>query len=134
MLIPDDEIRFSASRSGGPGGQNVNKVNTRVTLYFNLQETRVLSLEQKQRVRQKLASRISKEGILRVVCQRHRSQSQNRRGAMERLANLLEWALKEDTPRRKTRVPDSARRKRREEKQKRSQMKKLRSRPVIEEN
>ena len=132
ILIPDDEIRFTASRSGGPGGQNVNKVNTRVTLYFDLINTRVFSEEQKQRIRQRLATRISKQGILRVVCQRYRSQSQNRRAAIDRLVDLLELALEEERVRRKTRMPKSAKRKRSEDKSKRSQIKKLRSKPVVE--
>ena len=78
MEIADTELVFNMSRSSGPGGQNVNKVNTRVTLLFDLEGSTSLSAEQRALVRQRLPGRISKEGVLRVVSQRHRTQLANR--------------------------------------------------------
>jgi ribosome-associated protein len=128
--IPEKEIRFTASRSGGPGGQNVNKVSTRVTLFFDIIGTSALSEEEKLKIRERLPTRVSKEGILRVVCRRHRSQAKNRKAAVNRLVELLETALDEKAPRVKAKVSDSMKRRRLEEKARRSRMKQLRSKPV----
>src|SRR5262245_23694844 len=87
-------VRFEYSRSSGPGGQHVNKVETRVTLLFDLVATTDLTAEQKARVRERLAARINREGLLRVVSQRHRSREQNRQAALERFAELIEAALR----------------------------------------
>src|SRR3989304_7695325 len=83
--IREDEIVVKASRSGGPGGQNVNKVNTRVTLFFDVANCGALSDVQKRRILARLAGRVDKQGVLRVVCQKFRTQSANRLAAMERL-------------------------------------------------
>ena len=64
--IPEGELEFVASRSGGPGGQNVNKVSSRITLRFDLERTVALNPEQRRRIRAKLSSRISKDGVLQV--------------------------------------------------------------------
>ena len=74
VSIGDDELVFTASRSGGPGGQNVNKVNTRMTLLFDLAGSPSLTDVQKRRVSKRLATRIDKQGRLRVVSQKHRTQ------------------------------------------------------------
>ena len=84
VTVKADEVRYRTSRSSGPGGQNVNKVETRVTLLFDLEATRSLSDEQKRRVRRRLATRVTKDGVLRVVSQRHRTQAANRRAAEEK--------------------------------------------------
>jgi ribosome-associated protein len=120
IRIPETELRFTASRSSGPGGQNVNKVNTRVTLFFDINQTSALAEEEKLKVREFLATRVNKQGVLRVVCQRHRSQAKNRKGAIVRFAELLEDALREKAPRVKTRISASAKRRRLEEKTRRS--------------
>ena len=91
--IPEGELVFKASRSSGPGGQNVNKLNTRVTVLFDVAGSPSLSEEQKQRVRSRLAGRIGKDGILHVASQKHRSQEANRRAAVERLQQLVQEAL-----------------------------------------
>lgn len=78
LVIPDGELTFVADRSSGPGGQNVNKVNTRVTLLFDVEGSTVLSAQQRMLLRQRLSGRIGKTGILRVVSQRHRTQLANR--------------------------------------------------------
>src|SRR5690349_17172329 len=78
LTIPESELTFSASRSGGPGGQNVNKVSSRVTLTFDVMQSPSLSEEQRQRIASRLQSRINKDGVLRVISQRTRSQEMNR--------------------------------------------------------
>jgi len=123
LSIPDEELMFTASRSGGPGGQNVNKVSTRVTLRFNVKASRSLSDDQKRRVLSSLATRISGEGVLRVVSQRTRSQAVNRDAAELRFAELLRQALAPPKLRRRTAVPASKRRSRVEEKRHHSEIK-----------
>lgn len=128
ITIPESDLSFVASRSSGPGGQNVNKVATRVTLLFDLQGTSCFSPGQKERIRRKLGGRISKEGLLQVSSQQFRSQSANRKAAEGRLADLLSNALKKRTPRKKTGIPGAVRQRRLDEKARRSQLKRLRRR------
>lgn len=129
LSIPDEELRFAASRSGGPGGQNVNKLNTRVTLLFDLANTTSLDDFQKERVRQRLANRINKDGVLRVVSQAFRTQGANRQAAVDLFVRLVATALKRRRPRRKTRVPRSVVERRLQKKSIRSQIKKARQKP-----
>ena len=127
ISIPENELSFTASRSGGPGGQNVNKVSTKITLSFDVHHSAALSDDQRRRITEKLATRINNDGILQVVSQRTRSQEMNRADAMERFADLLRSAL---TPRRarfKTRLPRAAKEERLQEKKKRSVKKQGRS-------
>ena len=132
LSIPEDELHFDASRSGGPGGQNVNKVSSRVTLTFDVNASAVLSGDQKHTLMQKLAGRINKEGVLRVVSQRTRSQELNRSDATERFSELIRQAL---TPRRrrvKTRIPRAAYERRVEEKKKRALVKRGRGKKIAD--
>ena len=129
LAIPDDELRFVGSRSSGPGGQNVNKVESRVTLLFDLEASPSLSDRQKELVRTRLATRINKQGVLRVVSQRHRTRAANVKAVRERFAELLAAALRRDPPRRPTRPPAAAERRRLEEKRRRAKRKRERSRP-----
>jgi len=124
LAIPDDEVSFTASRSGGPGGQHVNKVNSRVTLTFDVQASPSLSAEQKRRLLNRLAKRISSAGILRVVARASRSQLVNRDAAEERFAELLRTALAPAKLRIKTALPATKRRSRVEEKRHHSEIKK----------
>ena len=128
VAIPEDEIEFKASRSGGPGGQNVNKVSSRVTLSFDLARSPSLSEDEKARVRRKLSTRINKEGVLHVVSQRTRSQDLNRTDAVQRFAELLAHALHVERPRIKTRTPRAVKERRLDEKKKRTAIKEARSR------
>jgi ribosome-associated protein len=128
LSIPENELSFTASRSGGPGGQNVNKVSSRVTLAFDLSASSSLSEQQKTRIRSKLAARINREGVMRVVSQRTRSQEMNREDAIVRFAGLLREALRTSPPRVKTKAPAAAAERRMDEKRKRTQIKRERSR------
>ncbi len=128
VSIPDSELSFTASRSSGPGGQNVNKVSTRITLSFDLEASPHLSAEQKALIRERLATRISKQGILSVSAQRERSQSANREAATARFVELLRTALEVDRERRPTRVPRGVDRRRLENKRRRARVKRRRSR------
>jgi len=103
--IPDlsAEFQFLTSRSSGPGGQNVNKVNSKVELRFDIQNSFLLSDDQKNILLVKLASKISSEGILSVVSQRDRSQLSNKEDAIEKLYLLISKALKPVKPRKNTR-------------------------------
>lgn len=131
-VIPENCLRFQTSRSSGPGGQNVNKLNTRVTVIFDPASCPTLTGVQKQRLFKKLASRIDKDGCLRISSQRYRRQHANRQDALDRLTALVADAVKPPVKRRRTAVPNSAIRKRLEQKKRRSQAKRLRSKPDID--
>lgn len=103
LVIPRDELAFDAIRSGGPGGQNVNKVATAVVLKFAFERSRVLNPEQRARMRQRLAGRINREGELVVRASAHRHQARNLDAARERLADLIASALARQRPRVATR-------------------------------
>ncbi len=126
LEIDDAEISYATSRSSGPGGQNVNKVETRVTLLFAVEASPSLSEDQKERLRERLATRINKEGVLRVVSQKHRTQAANREAARERFAELVRAALAPVRRRRRTRVPKVAREKRLDSKRRRGRLKRER--------
>lgn len=125
--IPEAELEFATSRSSGPGGQNVNKVNTRVTLLWNVDTSPSISDEQRVLVRERLAGRISKEGLLRVSSQRHRTQLGNREAAVARFTELVAEALSEAPQRIPVRLPPSVDRQRLEEKRRRSRLKRTRA-------
>jgi len=134
IFIREDELVFKFSRSGGPGGQNVNKVNTRVTLFFDVANCGSFSSVQRQRILKRLATRANKDGIIRVVSQRYRTQKANRRVAVERLQELLRGALKKKPVRRKTRVPKAVKQRRLEEKRRRSLLKQQRAKRSFAED
>ncbi len=131
LAIPEPELRFVYSRSSGPGGQNVNKVETRVTLLFDLASPS-LGPGQRQRLAEALATRVNRAGVLRVVCQRHRTQAANQREAVERFVELLRQALAEPEERVATRPPARVRRRRLEDKRRQAWRKRLRGRPEEE--
>jgi ribosome-associated protein len=124
--IPEDELTFTASRSGGPGGQHVNKVSSRITLLWDLEASPSLDPEQKNAVRHRLRRRISDEGVLRLSVSDSRSQAANRRLAVERFVDLLAAALAPRKPRTATRPTAGSREKRLTQKKERSRIKRLR--------
>jgi ribosome-associated protein len=127
LTIPEDELAFVTSRSGGPGGQNVNKVSSRVILRFDVAGSPSLTDEQRTLIASRLSTRITKEGVLWLVAQRSRSQIDNRKEAVARFVELLRRALRREKPRRKSVVPDTERRRRLAEKRRRGQVKRRRS-------
>jgi ribosome-associated protein len=126
IIVPAPLLRAETSRSGGPGGQNVNKVESRVTIVVDV-DALPLPDDRKQRIRERLAGRINRDGALRVTSQAERSQVANRDRALARMEELLREAIAEAKPRRRTRTPRRAKEKRIEEKKKRGQIKKLRT-------
>ncbi|MGB7583186.1 MAG: alternative ribosome rescue aminoacyl-tRNA hydrolase ArfB [Sedimentisphaerales bacterium] len=125
-VISEGDIVYRFSRSAGPGGQNVNKLNTRVTLFFDINKSRCLTTEQKQLLFDRLSSRISDDGLLTIVSQRHRTQIANRKSAQNRLVELLKFALRDIPVRKETDVPHAEKRKRLRRKRHRSEIKQLR--------
>ena len=126
VVIPRAELEFKASRSGGPGGQHVNTSSTRIEVLWNPASSSALDMAARERVIDKLSSRIDGEGNIRVVASDNRSQRQNRIAAEERLAELIRKALIVPKKRKKTKPSKAAKAKRLDEKKRRAQTKALR--------
>jgi ribosome-associated protein len=125
--VPLHEIEFRTSHSGGPGGQNVNKLETKVEARWNMDDSTAITSEERARIREALGARIGARGILRVISQRHRSQSRNKEAALERLRSLVADALKPRKRRRATTRTEGSREERLSAKKRRSRIKHLRS-------
>lgn len=123
LEIPADELQVDTARSGGPGGQKVNKTETRVQLRFAVKDSRVLSEGQRRLILERLGSRMTRGGELLIDCSVHRSQQANLQAARERLAALLSDALAPRKKRRATKPTRSSVRRRLEGKRQRSDLK-----------
>jgi ribosome-associated protein len=128
VRIPRAELLYRATPSGGPGGQHVNRVATRIELWWNVATTVALDEPQRATVRDRLAGRIDRDGWLRMVAADSRSQTRNREAATERLTALVAAALKPRKKRKPTRVSPAQKRARLEAKRRRSDAKRLRGR------
>lgn len=126
VVIPASELEEGASRAGGPGGQHVNKANTRVTLRWCLRTTEALGAVARRRVEERLGARVTRAGEIVVHIATHRSRARNRELARERLAELVRDALHTRAPRVPTRPGKGARERGREGKRKRSATKRAR--------
>ncbi|RKY07287.1 MAG: aminoacyl-tRNA hydrolase [Planctomycetota bacterium] len=127
IIIPSDCLNVSYSRSSGPGGQHVNKLNTRVSIFLDVRQCLCFSETQKRTMSTILKNRMDKQGVLQVSSQRYRSQMANRDAAMRRMAELIAAALKPKRRRKKTRIPKRTIEKRLQDKKRRSKTKQLRS-------
>ena len=127
LSISPDELSFSFSHSSKPGGQNVNKSSTRVTLAFDVANSPSLDERRRRLVLERLATRINKQGILRVVSQRHRTQRANRMAAIDRFVELVAGAVTVRKTRRRTRVPQGVVEARLRAKRRRGRLKRERS-------
>lgn len=129
IVIPAGELRFTASRSGGPGGQHVNTTSSRVILQWNVDTSACLSEGQRARIKEKLRNRISLEGFLQVAVDTERSQYQNQQTARERLAALVRTALLVPKKRIPTKTTKGATKRRLEQKHRIARIKQARMNP-----
>ena len=126
LSIDENEIWFTYARSPGPGGQNVNKVATKTTLHFDVENSPSLSDMQRARLCKMLTTRINQSGVLLIVRSRHRTQPANRRDAMDSFVELLADALRPRKPRKKTKPSRASIKRRLDEKNRHSRLKRQR--------
>ena len=136
-MIPDKEqilknVSFKTSRSGGKGGQNVNKVSSKVELIFNISSASFLSEEEKEILLEKLSNRIDNEGLLHIVTQEDRSQLLNKEKTIVKLIDLIRKSLLVQKERKAVKVPKSVIEKRLRNKAENSSKKETRKRPSLD--
>jgi ribosome-associated protein len=127
LSLPLTEFSFRTSRSSGPGGQNVNKLETRVELVFDLLQSSSLTDQQREIIRLDLAGRLGADGRIRISSQESRSQFKNKEIAIGKFVHLLQSALKPKRLRKATKPHRGAKEKRLHSKKRRSEQKRLRS-------
>ncbi|MDA3909951.1 MAG: alternative ribosome rescue aminoacyl-tRNA hydrolase ArfB [Bacteroidales bacterium] len=124
-----EELSFKTSRSGGKGGQHVNKTETKVQLAFDIRQSAFLTDDEKERLIENAANLLTKDEVLQMACETSRSQSANKAELIERFIEVLRDALKEEKPRKETKVPKVEKKKRLENKRKLSEKKQYRKPP-----
>lgn len=122
----DQEVQFLTSRSSGPGGQNVNKVNSKVTLKFNIRDSKVLSDTQKELLLEKLSNRITADGVLSITSQESRSQTANKEVAVTKFNQLMTEVFRKKKKRKATKPSKASREKRRVSKKQQAEKKQWR--------
>ena len=132
QTIPDSELQFEFTRSSGPGGQNVNKTSTKAQLRWPVFASRVFTEAEKQLIAQKLAHRLTQDGLIAIDVSEERSQAQNKQRAIELLHGLVAEALTPVTPRVPTKPTKASKASRLNSKRKRGTIKQLRK-PVAED-
>jgi ribosome-associated protein len=130
ISLDEREIEESFVRSSGPGGQNVNKLSTAVQLRFDVRHSPSLTDEVRARLERLAGKRLTREGVLVITAQSHRTQERNRADALERLTELIRQAAVRPVPRRPTRPTKASRRRRVDDKKRRGSVKSLRGRPM----
>ena len=129
LAIPLSEIEFQYARSSGPGGQNVNKVNSQAQLFWNVNETASLPEDVIKRLKSREGNRITAEGVLRINSQQFRDQHRNRKDCLNRLREIVVEALHPPKKRKRRKLPKWVKEKRLQEKKRRSELKKSRKPP-----
>jgi ribosome-associated protein len=133
ISLDEEELQFAFRRASGPGGQNVNKVETAVQLRFDVRRSPSLPEDIRARAERLAGRRLTQDGVLVLTAQRHRSQARNREDVVARLVALIQAAVVPPTPRRPTRPTTASRAHRLEAKGRRAAVKAIRSRRPVED-
>jgi ribosome-associated protein len=133
VTIPNNELEFAYVRSGGPGGQHANKTSTKVELTWNVESSRALGPRQRARLLDNLGRRVEPSGVIRLRSDRHRSQLRNKEDVLERLRDMVAAGLKVKKARVATGPTEGAKRKRLDQKRRRSEVKQARRRPRLDD-